>query len=90
LLFFIFYFDSLNRLYSDIYLESLLTKVFIEYIIFVDKSILIVRNTAVIIINEVIIKKISRLEIIFEFLNIAENLYEKTINLYTSLILEFL
>ncbi len=90
MLFFIFYFDSLNRLYSDIYLESLLTKVFIEYIIFVDKSILIVRNTAVIIINEVIIKKISRLEIIFEFLNIAENLYEKTINLYTSLILEFL
>jgi len=86
----IYHLNSLDKLYLDIYLENLLIKVFIEYIIFVDRSIFIVQNTIVVVINEAIVKKIPGLEIVFKSLNIAGDIYKRTINLYTGLILEFL
>ncbi len=86
----IYHLDGLDKLYSDIYLENLLVKVFIEYIIFFDRSIFIIQNIIITVINEVIVKKILGLETIFESLNITENVYEGAINLYISLISEFL
>jgi len=82
--------DGLDKLYSDMYPESLLARAPTEHTVFADRSILTARNTTVATINEAIVKKIPGPEAIFESSNTAGDAHEGATNLYAGLTPEFL